>query len=352
MEIKENAQESNLYIGIDIHKRSWKIKTSTDLFDGKTFTCKPQAEELKKWVDKYYPNYSVFTAYEAGCCGFYAHRKFESYGWNSKVVNPADISKTGKSQYQKTDKIDAQLICRELKDNRLESIEIPDPKRESLRCLFRRRLELIEEFRSIKCSLKMQLLYLGVEIPEHLDTAKWSHAFRNWVRALEFEFPTTKYSIQNRLEQYEYIDTQIRDISNALRKYCRQHYKQDYNLLRSVPGIGGIVACGILSEMGDLRRFTNMKQLAGYVGLCPNIHQSGDNFKSQGMSIRGNRTMRSYFVEAAWQALRYDPVMQEYWRTHKGKDPKRILIKVARKLLCRTRAVIVSGIPYQEGVLT
>ncbi len=42
-------------------------------------------------------------------------------------------------------------------------------------------------------------------------------------------------------------------------------------LLRSIPGIGGIVACGILCELGDLRRFNSVKHLAGYVGLAPGM---------------------------------------------------------------------------------
>ena len=41
METTENVFEGKLYIGIDIHKRSWKIKTATDLFDGKSFTVLP-----------------------------------------------------------------------------------------------------------------------------------------------------------------------------------------------------------------------------------------------------------------------------------------------------------------------
>ncbi|UBM61044.1 IS110 family transposase [Marinilongibacter aquaticus] len=42
-------------------------------------------------------------------------------------------------------------------------------------------------------------------------------------------------------------------------------------LPRSVPGTGGTVVCGVLSVLGDLRRFKNMKHLTGYVGLCPSI---------------------------------------------------------------------------------
>ena len=101
----------------------------------------------------------------------------------------------------------------------------------------------------------MQLLYMGIHIPEQHDNSNWTHAFRNWIRSLELEFHTGNFALQNLLEEFEFIDKNIRTVSNELRKYCRKHYKNDYFLLRSIPGIGGIVACGILAELGDLRRF-------------------------------------------------------------------------------------------------
>lgn len=351
MQTKTNTR-AKLFIGLDIHKRSWKIHTRTDLFDGKTMSFPPDCDQVRKYIDKHYKGHEVSIAYEAGCFGYSAHRTFESYGWKSLVVNPADISKTGKSQYQKTDTIDARLICRELKDGRLKSIAIPDVEQEQLRCLFRRRIALVKDFRAIKSRLKMQLLYIGISIPDQFDKqAKWSHAFLNWIREQECVYKTGTSTIQSELRQYEFIDSQIKAVSVELRAYCRKHYKKDYYLLRSVPGIGSIVACGILSELGDLRRFDNFKQLASYVGLCPGVHQSGDNYRTTGLSIRGNRIMRSYFVEASWIAMRYDPIMQQYWRNHQGKEPKKILIKIARKLLSRTHAVIKTGVPYEVGVI-
>ena len=351
MQTKNNSV-AKLYIGLDIHKRSWKIHTATDLFDGKTITSKPCPEALKTYVDKNYSDDQVSIAYEAGCFGYSVHRAFVSYGWRSLVVNPADISKTGKSHYQKTDAIDARLICRELKDDRLHSIEIPSVEREQLRCLFRRRVALVKDFRAIKTQIKMQLLYLGITVPDEFDKqAKWSKAFVSWIESQSCQYSTATETLQSQLSQYVFIDQQIKQVSNQIRAYCRKHYKQDYFLLRSVPGIGKLVACGILSEIGDLRRFKNFKQLASYVGLCPGVHQSGDNYRSTGLSVRGNRIMRSYFVEASWIALRHDPVVQAYWRTHAGKEPKKILIKVARKLLSRTYAIIKTQTPYQAGVV-
>lgn len=135
----KDTTEAKVYIGIDIHKRSWKIKTATELFDGKSFTCPPDSLTLKNWIDKNYPNHGVTVAYEAGCCGYSSHRDFIDVGWASLVINPADIPSTNKSIHQKNDKLDAKKICKELKDGRLRSITIPEPKREALRCLFRRR---------------------------------------------------------------------------------------------------------------------------------------------------------------------------------------------------------------------
>lgn len=340
-----------LFIGIDIHKRSWKIHCSTDLFSGKSFSMNPDPEELLKYVTKHFSNHEVSTAYEAGCCGYHAHRCFESYGWRSLVVNPADIHRKGKERFTKTDKIDAQLISRELKDGRLSSIIVPDIKREELRSLFRRRNDLVKDFRRIKSYIKMQLLYFGIKEPEEFDNDHWSHKYRNWLDAMVFAHPTAKATLESRMRFFRFVDQDLRDVSTQLRRYCKEHYKKDYMLLRSIPGIGGIVACGILSELGDLRRFSSVKHLAGYVGLAPGVHQSGNNYKTQGITPRAHRLMRSYFVEASWQAIRTDPVMQAYYRKHTGKNVKSIIIKVARKLLSRTLAVIKTEVPYTIGVV-
>ncbi|MFS4457357.1 transposase [Maribacter sp. 2304DJ31-5] len=85
--------------------------------------------------------------------------------------------------------------------------------------------------------------------------------------------------------------------------------------------------------------------------LPPGVHQSGGNYKTTGMSMRAHRLIRSYFVEAAWQAIRADPIMQAYYRKHQGKNTKSIIIKVARKPLSRTLAVIKTETPYTIGII-
>jgi len=347
----EPTAQSKLCIGIDIHKRSWKIHCATDLFSGKSFTMPPNLDILCDYVAKHFSDYEVSCAYEAGCCGYYAHCRFEGYGWRSLVVNPADIPRKGKEKYTKTDKIDAQLISRELKDGRLDSIHIPELEREHLRSLFRRCNDLVKDYRRVKSYIKMQLLYFGFSIPEEFDNDHWCHKFRDWLDAVVFEYPTARDTLDSRMRLFRFIDKEIREVFTKLRAYCRKHYKKDYYLLRSVPGIGGIVACGIISELGDLMRFNSLKHLSGYLGLVPGIHQSGDAQRHTGISIRAHRLMRSYFIEASWQAIRTDPVMQTYYRKHLGKNVKTIIIKVAHKLLSRTLAVIKTETPYEISVI-
>lgn len=349
--MEQQTAETKLFIGIDIHKRSWKVHCSSDLFSGKTFSMEPEPSLLKDYVDKHFRGYKVATAYEAGCRGYGAHRCFESYGWKSSVVNPADIFRRGKERYTKTDRIDAQLIARELKDGRLEGIQVIGPEREQLRSLFRRRNDLVKDLRQIKSYIKMQLLYYGIKVPEEYDNDHRGHDFRNWLDALDLGYETGNEVVRSRMRSFRFVDRELRELSTCLRKSTRAYSKRDYMLLRSIPGIGGIVASGIIAELGGLRRFRNVKELAGYVGMCPGIYQSGDTLRHTGMSQRAHRPIRSYFIEASWQAIRTDPVMQGYYRKHQGRNVKSVIVKVARKLLSRTLAVIKTGTPYSIGVI-
>jgi transposase len=64
--------------------------------------------------------------------------------------------------------------------------------------------------------------------------------------------------------------------SNAL---IVENNKKDYNLLKSIPGIGGYLASVILAECGDLRRFNNEGQFSSYIGLVPGMYNSGESEK-------------------------------------------------------------------------
>lgn len=340
-----------LWIGIDFHKKTWRVHFRSDLFSGNPFSMEPSPKNLHTKVSKEYPSYEVEVVYECGCFGYWAHRMFESYGWKSYVVNPADLPRISKQKFQKTDTIDARNLSKLLKLGLMRSVSIPDVKREQFRSLFRRRKDLVKYARSIKVRIKNQLIYYGRKIPDELDNANWSHKFRDWLRALEWEYPTVKQMFLSSLKQEESLHYEINEVSNQLRKYCREHYKKEYNLLRSIPGIGPLTAVCFLAEVGSIKRFKNFKQLTSLVGMMPTTYQSSDTHRTQGLTPRCLSILRSYLVEAAWQAVRIDPVMQEYYRKHLGKKPNDIIVKVARKLLSRIYGVLRTETAYQIGLV-
>ena len=342
---------AKLFIGLDIHKKSWRFHFTTDIVVGSGHTFPPKSELVRNYVLRNYKDYEVSIAYEVGCCGYKPARDFESYGWDTYVVNPADIPRPSKNKFMKTDKIDAKNIAKQLRSGNLKKITIPDLERESLRSLTRQRTALVRDYRRIKTRIKSLLLYLQIEIPEGMDSPKWPLRFIDWLRDLKLDYSNTKRTLKSMLSQYCYLDQELKHLSNEIRSYCKNHHKKDYMLLRTVPGIAGLTASYILSELGDIRRFKSFKKLASYVGFIPSMHQSGEGIYTGGSTPRANKHVRNMLIEASWIAIRTDPVMQNYYRSHAGKNSKAVIFKVGRKLLSKIMAVIKTEVPYSIGVL-
>lgn len=346
------TETPKLYIGLDIHKKSWKFHFTTDIVIGTGHSFPPNPETIRNYVMKNYKDYEVSISYEVGCCGFNPARAFISYGWDTFVVNPADIPRPSKMKFMKTDKIDAKNIARQLRAGNLSKLVIPEVEREGIRCYTRQRTALVRDYRRIKTRIKSLLLYHQIEIPEDMDTPKWPIRFVTWLKSLKFTIVTNKYTLDSMIAQYVFIDKQLKILSTSMRAYCKKHYRKDYELLRSVPGIAGLTASYLLAELGDIRRFSSFKRLASYVGFVPSMQQSGDKSYAGGATPRANRHVRNMIIEAAWIAIRTDPVLQNYYRSHAGKNSKAVIFKVGRKLLSKVMGVIKSEIPYSIGVIS
>jgi transposase len=79
---------------------------------------------------------------------------------------------------------------------------------------------------------------------------------------------------------------------------------EDYKILRTVPGIGPIIALSILAEAGDLRRFGHERQFLKFCGLDLSTSQSGAYRGISKISKRGNGRLRSSLWMAATVAIR------------------------------------------------
>ena len=85
------------------------------------------------------------------------------------MVNPADIPTADKQNYQKTDKIDAKNLSKQLSINNLKSIHVPSQTEDFIRCLVRQRNTVVKQKRVVKNKIKSFLLFMGTKIPEEID---------------------------------------------------------------------------------------------------------------------------------------------------------------------------------------
>jgi transposase len=338
-----------LFIGLDVHKKSWQAHLRTDISDHKGFSLPPDPEILSNYVFKHFPDHQIELSYEAGCCGFSAAREFINLGWSVTIVNPSDIPRMDKQLYQKTDKLDCRNLAKQLQLGQLKAIYIPTESQEQLRSLLRQRDQLVKQFRKVKAHIKSLLLFHGIVIPTEFDNPNWSKNFQQWLFQLPWPNITGMQCLHSKLRVYNLLNKEILQTSNELRAYCRKIHHKDYYLLKSIPGIGGILSTAILAELGDIRRFNNERQFANCIGLVPGIHQSSETSNYMGITPRCKALLRTYLIEAAWVAIRLDPEIQQFYRKHIGKNQKTVIVKVAHKMCRRILSVIKSGIPYQIG---
>jgi transposase len=338
----------HLFIGLDVHKKSWSVTIQEGQVVLKRFSMEANADALIHYIHKHYKGYSAECCYEACCCGFHIHRSLQATGWKVLVVNPGDIPRANKQSVNKSDKVDSRYLCNQLASGHLKGISVPDEKQEQFRSLFRRRADLVKNLRRIKCHIKSMLLYYGVDLPEHYDNINWSKAMITWIAKLKWLYPTAAHTMKSRLEEYLFLKKEYLHICNELRSYARKHYKKDYYLLRSIPGVGPLIAIATLCEVGDMRRFKGIDRLSSYVGLVPSLHSSGEKSYSRGITYRSKSLLRSYLIEGAWIAAKKDDELMQYYKERRGCDHRKIIIKMAAKTLSRMYHVIKTGEPYRS----
>ena len=85
----------------------------------------------------------------------------------------------------------------------------------------------------------------------------------------------------------------------------------------------------------------------------PMEHSSGERELKGRLTVRKQRQLRSDLIECAWTAKRNDPALALYYsqQLKRGKEPKLIIVKIARKLLSRIRYVWLSERPYEKAIV-
>lgn len=343
----------NIYVGLDVHYKSWKVCIYSDEFELKTFSQPPDPLLLGNYLRKHYPNANFHLAYEAGFCGYWIHRAFKTQGMVCDVIHPADIPSSDKELKRKTDEVDCRKIARGLKNNELNPIFIPDEQQEADRMLIRSRSKTVKDLTTVKNRIKSFLKIYGITIPEEFTTGNWTNRFTQWLIKLNFTAAGNKQAFQNYLEQANFLINQRKQIEHQIHALAtRVEYEFKVNLLTTIPAIGILTAMTFLTEIGDFQRFKNTDHLCSYCGLTPDCRNSGQTERIIGITRRGNASLKTILIECSWMAIRKDPALLIYYKKIISKmNGNKAIVKVARKLLNRIAYVMRQQQPYVLGVV-
>jgi transposase len=120
------------------------------------------------------------------------------------------------------------------------------------------------------------------------------------------------------LDEYIRLAQRRRLLEKQLHEHLEPH--ADYQRLRTIPGIGPIVALTVMAEAGDVRRFSHYRKFLNYCGLSLSTSQSGSYRGASQLSKRGNARPRCAFWMAGKAAIaqrrngfrkKYDDYMRE-----------------------------------------
>lgn len=135
------------------------------------------------------------------------------------------------------------------------------------------------------------------------------------------------------------LNSQIKHLENELEEIVEMAKQiPNYELIRSIPGIGNNLAARILSEVGDISRFDNASQLIAYAGIDPAIYQSGQiSGLHLKISKKGNKKLRSLLYLAVTSMIRTERKTKivEYYKKKKadGLTPQTALVACMNKTL-------------------
>jgi transposase len=115
----------------------------------------------------------------------------------------------------------------------------------------------------------------------------------------------------------------------------RVKLRPEFSYLKTVPGIGQILALTIMLETGDIRRFSTVGNFASYCRCVGSQKISNGKRKGSGNTKNGNKYLAWAFVEAANFAVRYQPKIRRFYQRKKAKTHGVLAIKAVAHKLCR-----------------
>ena len=332
------------YLGIDLHlKRTYMV-----LMDAKGEIINKgriSNQEITKYLQEKVPQ-ETYAVLEATRNWPFMYDLLNEHVQKVDLVHAKGVRAIANAAV-KTDRIDASVLAHLARMNYIPKAYAASKEMRDLRQLLRHRGWMVNQRSKAKNRIHAVLAAYNLISPVTDLFGVAGHKYLDEVMEKELR-SSARQVVEDHLAMIDHLTERI----HALGKNISLNEKQDHilNILKSMPGVGRLIALIILAEIGDISRFHSPKSLCSWAGLTPRVHSSDAVVQHGHITKEGSRYLRTAMVQAATTACRVSP---KWYRVHEhmalrcGRRAARVA--VARRLLTVIYYMWKKGQPYQEN---
>lgn len=281
------------YIAFDSHKH-YTLMERQDTQTGRTIQQRIAHERgaLCACLRECEPGSKV--AVEATGNWYWIVQEIEQASCHPLLIHPRK-AKLMMGLINKSDKLDVHGFNRLQQNGTLPTVWIPPAPLRDLRELTRTRLVLSNIRTRLKNRLNSTLAKYGLTIQASDPFGVRARA--QWEKLAPLLPEQTQFVTRQLLAQLDSLQQQIDQQEERLEKLLAITPQMQW--LKSLPGVGLILAATLALEIGEIGRFASHEHLASYAGTTPRVHSSGDKIRFGRLRPDVNRYLKWAYMEAA-----------------------------------------------------
>jgi transposase len=286
-----------LYAAIDIHKQTLHagvLDPETGAISERRFAG--GREQLIEWAMPLRGSVEA-VAIEATTGWRWIWRELSALGFDVRLADPVQVKALrGRTRRAKTDRLDARWLCLLLAKAMLPECWLPPAEIQALRDKTRLRKALVDDRTRWAQRLHALLTHEGWACRRRsLLTVQG----RRWLDGLALPAGVRAHA-ETLLRLIDALSEEVGELDRELRGFARKDRR--CLALRTIFGVGPIIACHILAELGEGARFRRARQAVRVAGLDPVVDESGEKRRRGRLAKHGSPELRWALVEAAQKA--------------------------------------------------
>jgi len=165
-----------------------------------------------------------------------------------------------------------------------------------------------------------------------------------------FDSPYLVLTAKSHIGVIQFLTKTIKAIEDAVKSQAK--LRKEFQLLKTISGIGDILSLTIMLEVGDINRFPKVGNYSSYCRCVKSEKLSNGKKKGENNRKNGNRYLSWAYVEAANFAIRFSPEAQKFYQRKMAKRNKIVAIKALSNKLARASYYVMRDqVAYDAGKL-